>query len=149
MNAYNLAHGLYKARQADHTTLRDPGDAGTIRVSPTDLNVCVMTGGTTRSIQSAADVPVGVQLLLISQTSTITVSDVALGDGEFALFVVTLDSSGDNQWSPVSSSNMEALAENSVPAAVTGDISAYNETTLTELLVALDALGLIDNQTTT
>ena len=110
MNAYNLAHNLYKARQADHTTIADPGDAGTIKVSPTDLNVCILTGGTTRELQAASEVPVGVEVLLISQTSTITVNSVALGDGEFAIVRVTLDSSGAHQWSNITSTDAIANA---------------------------------------
>lgn len=122
MTPYNMAHGLYKARQADHTTVADPGDAGVINVSPTDLNVCIVTGGTTRDLQDASEVPVGVQLLLISQTSTITVSGVALGDGEFALYIVTLDASAAHQWSVVTSADISANVVTRSAAAAAGDL---------------------------
>lgn len=110
MTPYNLAHGLYKARQADHTTLADPGDAGTIKVSPTDLNVCVITSGTTRSLQDATEVPLGVQVLVISQTSSITVEGVVLADGDSALFVVTLNDSAAHVWSIVANPDLAAAA---------------------------------------
>lgn len=110
MTPYNLAHGLYKARQADHTTLADPGDAGTIKVSPTDLNVCVVTGGTTRTLQDATEVPVGVEVLVISQTSSITIEGVVLADGDSALYVVTLNSAGVHVWSIIANPDLAAAA---------------------------------------
>lgn len=144
MTPYNLAHGLYKARQADHTTLADPGDAGTIKVSPTDLNVCVVTGGTTRTLQDATEVPLGVVVQVISQTSTITVNSVALADGEFALFRVTLDSNGAHVWT---SGLGNGISFATAPVSVTG-LSPAADTGLQSLLDALEGLGLIVDNTT-
>jgi hypothetical protein len=151
MTPYNLAHGLYKARQADHTTIADPGDAGVINVSPTDLNVCIVTGGTTRTLQSADEVPVGVQVLVISQTTTIAVNSVDAADGEFILFVVTLDSAGARVWSVISSSALSVAALDFSTAPVdlgTVDINSGDAATDAAIIALADALagfGLVEH----
>lgn len=96
--AYNVRSKLLQNISSKCAVIADPGDGGTISISADD-SYCVLTGGTTRTLKAAASVPVGAKILLISQTSTITVnSSVALSDGEWARFVVVLDSSGANVW---------------------------------------------------
>lgn len=107
MTAYNIQSKLSKARRGDRTKVADPGDAGTIKAQNVDRAVCVVTGGTTRSLEAAARYSEGASILVISQTSSITVNSQALADGEHAEFIVTLDSNGAKQWVTSLSTNIQ------------------------------------------
>ena len=95
--AYNVRDKLMLGGRASRQVISDPGSAGTILVVH-DRGVCTVTGGTLRTLEAAAQVPLGTEILVIPQTTTITVSGQALTDGQSAKFVVTLNSSGVNQW---------------------------------------------------
>jgi hypothetical protein len=151
MTAYNALNKIYQGNAAGRNVIADPGDGKTIRVSPTTQGVCIVTGGTTRLLPTASTLPIGTKQTVISQTTTITVSGVALADGEFAEFLVTLDSNGARQWVSLSNSNIEQRFAQIQAATTTGaeDISAYNETLLKTVLTILAAAGILTDATTT
>ncbi len=111
MTAYNLLNKVARANKAGRQLVLDPGDAGTIKAKQVGHAACIVEGGTTRSLESATRYGVNDSLLVVSQTSTITVNGVALSDGESARFVVTLDSSGAKQWVTDSASDVLAYLE--------------------------------------
>lgn len=146
---HNIKAGMQRAGRADVGKVKDPGDGNSINPGNYDRAFCVVTSGTTRSLVSASRFPLSTKLLVISQTSTITVNSIALADGEFAEFVVTLDSSGDKQWVEASSSNVAANA-NVIPASA-GTYEFLNSETAADavdgilaIVSALDSAGLID-----
>lgn len=101
--AYNVHQALFRGKGADRQLVPDPGDGGEIKVGVTDLAFCVVTGGTTRTIESpeTSKIGLGTRLVVNSQTTTITVDGVALIDGDAAEWVVILDSSALRVWSQV------------------------------------------------
>lgn len=155
---YNLRAGLQRSARAGKQKLKDPGDGGTINATPGDPAVCIVTGGTTRVMADPTGYPVGTQVTVISQTSSITVStvdpaNVALAAGEFATLVVTLNSSGTEIWSEATSSNQVDNAQ-ILPASAgtyeflvddTGEPQANDAIAgIRAIVSALDAAGLID-----
>lgn len=140
--AYNLANKRARAEAASREVVLDPGDGNTIIVSKVSPAICVVTGGTTRSLESAANVGLDHRVTVISQTSTITVNSVALGDGEFAEWKCTLDSSGDHQWSFVASTDAAANAVTAAAVASGADnivTTAGTDRTVQDSGVALPA----------
>lgn len=101
MTAYNVGNKLARAFKGGRQIVADPGSAGTIKAKQQTPAVCVVTGGSARSLEVATRYGVGDSLLIVSQTSSITVQSVALAAGDFVLFEVTLDSAGTKVWSPV------------------------------------------------
>lgn len=94
-----LNNDLREALVGGQAKIKDPGANGTITF-PGDkalAHVTLASAGT-NAFSSAADVPLGALLIVFAQAS-VTVNSVALADGEFAEFFVTLDSSGAHQWS--------------------------------------------------
>lgn len=97
MSAHNIRHKLLHAGFADEQKLVDPGSGGTVRVDK-DKGVLVLTSAGARTFISAARVPLGTEVLICATVSGATINGTSVGDGEFVAYHVTLDSSGDNEW---------------------------------------------------
>ena len=93
---------MYRSSLADRSARLDPGAGGTIIVTPVDRAVCVMTGAGARTLETAANLGVGTEILLISQTDAIVVNGLYLNDGEWAKLVVSVNASGTNTWKTIS-----------------------------------------------
>ena len=119
MNAYNFAARVGQANNSNATTLLDPGSGGTVIVANKGFAVLKLISGTgARTLNSAAASSVNDEVLVVSSVSSATVNGVTIADGGFILFRVTLDASGVNQWSVVSSSNVETYLERPVLSAI-------------------------------
>ena len=146
--AYNIRNRLAASSNASRSSRLDPGSGGTIIVSPVDRATVVCTGAGTRTLEAAAGVGVGTEILVVSQTNAVIVNSVTLDDGEYAIFRVTLDNSGAEQWTVISSSVLNTIAT-LTPTDITGDTSSYVEATLLLIIDALVAAGLATDSTTT
>jgi hypothetical protein len=148
MSAYNAQNKLARATSAGRSIVKDPGDGGTIEAKTIQLAVCVVTGGTTRSIDSATKYGLGHRLIVISQTSSIAVNGVSLADGEAAEFVVTLDSNGAKTWAQVVSvldgdTFVEAAGTDSGDFAAAGLVLASAGADKTAVDTAIEAADLV------
>ena len=146
--AYNVRNRLAQSSNADRASRVDPGSAGTIIVSPVDRATVVLTGAGTRTLEAAAGIGVGTEILCVSQTNGVVVNGVTLNDGEYAIFRVTLDSAGANQWVVVSSTAVVAL-DATFPvnvgayALVNPNTAADNAAALLQLETALFNAGVV------
>lgn len=95
--AYNIRKKLGLSADAKVGHLKDPGASGTIYLDGNDLALVKLATAGTQSLQAAADVGLGTRLIVLAQAA-VTVNSVALDDGDYAEFVVTLNSSGARQW---------------------------------------------------
>ena len=119
---YNMRAGLLRAGDASANVLTDPGSGGTIVVRPFDLAQVTLTGAGARTLESASAMPLGARVLVLSQTNAITCNSVTIDDGEHVEFLVTLDSSGNNQWVQASQdANVDAL-EDTVYRTITEEL---------------------------
>ncbi len=148
MSAYNAQNKLARATSAGRPVVKDPGDGGTIEAKTIQLAVCVVTGGTTRSIDAATKYGLGHRLIVISQTSSIAVNGVSLADGEAAEFVVTLDSAGAKTWAQVVSvldgdTFVEADGTDSGDFAAAGLVLASNGNDKTAVDTAVEVTDLV------
>jgi hypothetical protein len=149
--AYNIANKLHRSKVADRTSRVDPGSAGVILVGPIDQAVCICTGAGTRTLEDAAKSGVGTSVLCLSQTAAVVIAgatSVTIGDGEFCEFICVQDSSGDNEWQPVSSSKSAVVAQ-AAKITITGNTSAYVEATINLIVDTLVANGMAIDSTTT
>jgi len=136
VNAYNLAARVGQANNSNATTLLDPGAGGTVIVANKGLSVLKLISGTgARTLNSAAQSSVNDVVLVVSSVASATVNSVAIEDGGWQLYRVTLDASGTNQWSLVASS---ALALSLTRAASFPTVTA---TTETATITAAQVLG--------
>lgn len=146
---YNLNAGLYRAREASRPVLADPGLDGTIIVAVQDRAVATLeTASSTYVLQDATTVPLGVKVVVVMQAAGSTVNGVAIGDGEYAEFLVSLTSAGVHEWVVVTSSVLAAAA-GVIPADA--GIVAIDDGTLGSLATGvlkvfqnLESAGLID-----
>lgn len=138
---HNIKAGMQRAGRADVAKVKDPGDGNSIDPSNYDFAFCIVTGGTTRGLASASRFPVSTRVLVISQTSSITVnSNVVLGDGDYAEFTVGLDASGAKEWQR-SSGSTYTLTTETIPATPTNQqiVDA-----LLSLVTDLENAGIVD-----
>jgi len=146
--AYNVRNRLAQSSNADRASRVDPGAGGTIAVSPVDRATVVLTGAGTRTLEAASGIGVGTEILCVSQTNAVVVNGVTLNDGEYAIFRVTLDSAGANQWVVVSSTAVVAL-DATFPvnvgayALVNPNTAADNAAALLQLETALFNAGVV------
>lgn len=149
---YNLFQDSYAAKEAERGALRDPVGSGVVVVTPNDHGVLQLSTAGTVTLQPATEVPVNVDVLVLFQAS-VTFETLAFVDGDWAVFKVVLNSAGVRVWAQVAGSNIvpltNALVALGLPDDITGDISAYNETTLKAVLTALATAGIITDSTTT
>lgn len=115
MNPYNFAASVGRALDAGATTLLDPGADGTVTVAPKGVAILVINTTGARTLQSADGVDIGAEVLVIATASSVSVNSIDIADGGHAVFKVTLDASGDNQW--VAVENSAALPANLVTRA--------------------------------
>lgn len=94
--AFNIRRKLGLSRDLPDL-LKDPGASGTIQLDGQDFAVVKLATAGTQTLQAAAQVGLGTEVLVLAQAA-VTVNGVALDDGDYAVFVVTLDSSGARQW---------------------------------------------------
>lgn len=147
---YNLNAGLYRAREASRPVLADPGLDGTIIVAVQDRAVATLeTASSTYLLQDATTVPLGVKVVVVMQAAGSTVNGVAIGDGEYAEFLVSLTSAGVHEWVVVTSSVLAAAAGVIPASAGTYEFLATETAAdavdgLLTIITALDAAGLID-----
>lgn len=78
-------------------SIKDPGSGGTIVVPQVHQGVLEVTSAGTRTFESAAFHPVGLEVFVISQASC-TVQSVSLTDGQFVKFIVSKNSAGVHEW---------------------------------------------------
>lgn len=100
--AFNVHHTLWVGLENFRTKLDDPGANGTIRPGTHQIEdaYVVLASAGTNAFESAAISPLGARLTVYAQAS-VTANGLALADGEFATWRVTLDSNGAKQWSLV------------------------------------------------
>jgi hypothetical protein len=146
MTPYNLAAAVNRAHDADAMTLLDPGSGGTVTVHNKGLAILKLTSTGARTLASAASSDVGDEVLVVSSASSASVNSVDVADGGYILFRVTLDASAVNQWTVVSSSQLQSLALGSK----TLDIAIDNEWRVWDALITnlagadgTDDLGLV------
>lgn len=97
--AYNVRNRLSQSSNADRGRRVDPGNGGTIKVSPVDDGVIRLSGGGARTLEAATNFGIGTSILICAVDANVTVNTtftVALGTAR--QFVVGLNSSGGNQW---------------------------------------------------
>lgn len=146
---YNLNAGLYRAREASRPVLADPGLDGTIIVAVQDRAVATLeTASSTYVLQDATTVPLGVKVVVVMQAAGSTVNGVAIGDGEYAEFLVSLTSAGVHEWVVVTSSVLAAAA-GVIPAdagtvAIDDGTLGSLATGVLEVFQNLEFAGLID-----
>lgn len=109
MTPYNYSASVGRALDAGAVDLLDPGAGGTVTVAPKGVGILVIDTTGARTLQAAAGVDVGSRVLAIVTAASVTVNGTAVGDGEYAEFLVTLNASGANQWSIVSTSDVAGL----------------------------------------
>lgn len=97
--AYNLRQQMNRGAEAGRQYLLDAGSGGTVKVAPTTNGVLQIDSSGTRTLQAATQLAVGTEVLALATASGVTVNTTSIADGAFARFVVTLNSSGVNQWS--------------------------------------------------
>ncbi len=102
--AYNIRNKLFRSSLADRGSRVDPGTGGVIIVGPVDRAVATLTGAGARTLEPATGVGLGTEILCCSVTASVTVNTIAIDAGEFAKFLVTLDSAGVKEWSLITSS---------------------------------------------
>lgn len=108
MTPYNQHQNLLRADAAGRQFLLDPGSGGTVKVAPNADCVLLMATTGARTLQAAAQLPVGTRLLALATTTGVTVNSYGVGIGEFAEFRVTLTSANANQWTLVNASALAA-----------------------------------------
>ena len=98
MTPYNVAQGMARARQAERTSILDPGTNGTILVGETDFGFVQLQSAGAYNLQAAAQVPLGVQITCNPTIAGVTVNGTAIADGDYRDFRVVLNSSAANVW---------------------------------------------------
>lgn len=173
MTPYNLAASTGRALTADAFDLLDPGADGTVSVHPKGTSILKVRTTGARTLQAATQLDLNTTVLVVTDVSGVTVNSQAIADGGHALFRVTMDASGDNQWVMVENSaslpanavtraaaasgagivlvsgGADRSATSPTPVEVSGDISTYLETAFKSVLTALAAAGIITDSTTT
>lgn len=97
--AYNLQRKLDQMRETGTHEIRDPGADGTVQISPF-FGEGVLQIDTTgaRTLQAAAQVPLGTRVVVFATAGSVTVNTVAVADGEYLEFIRGTDASGDPEW---------------------------------------------------
>lgn len=114
---------LERGGEAKRQEISDPGSGGTVRVYPSDLSVLKLTTTAgTRTLESATRLPLGNSILVTSSLASMVISasstSYTLNAGEYAEFIVTMNSAGTNVWS-LRRSSANAAATMSVEIPVT------------------------------
>ena len=96
---YNILQSLERAKDGDRNFVPDPGAAGVIDPQFTDDGFAVLSvASSAYTLASADKFGLGTKLTVNAQAADITVDGNAVSDGDFATFIVTLDSSAAKQW---------------------------------------------------
>lgn len=116
--AYNIRNALARSGSAKRQFIADPGAGGTVKVYPQDLNVLQIDSTGARTLQAAAQVPVGTQVLACATSSGVTVNGFAISDGGAVEFTVVLNASAANAWRVTFDSDVEAASRGAYVATV-------------------------------
>lgn len=100
---------MERSGEANRQFVLDPGAGGTVTIGMRDFTVLQMDATGARTLQTAAQMSLGNELLACATVSGCSVNSYAIGDGEYAIFKVTLDSSGVNQWVVIASTALTAV----------------------------------------
>lgn len=139
--AYNIRNRLYQSGSAGRATRVDPGSGGTVIVTPVDRATLECTGAGTRTLQAAADVPLGTRILVVSHTDAVVVNSRTIDDGEAAEFVVGLNSSDAHEWKVAYDSASTLPAAFASPPELAATYTDSDDEDIAAALVALsDAL---------
>lgn len=159
--ATTLSRQVYDINAGDLETVRDPGDAGTIRVSNKGFYrvEIVSAGAETRALEAATALPAFTEATLVFKTDggnvTVTAgtNTIVLTDAGQIVKLCVVPTAAGNVWAIVGGNSAlvqtTLLTAQGLPDDITGDISAYNETTLKAVLTALALAGIITDSTTT
>lgn len=140
--AYNLRGKLDLAARAKLQELSDPGSGGTVSVANKDLTVLRLSGSGARTLQAAAQVPVGTRLIVVSDTDGATVNSVTVNDGDAVEFLVGVDAAGANTWV---GRNFSAVELTAVEVPATASVDAQDVVDLIfSILDDLEAAGILD-----
>lgn len=142
--AYNLQRKLMQMREVNAHLINDPGSGGTVQISPhLGMAVLVIESDGTRTLESAANVPVGTKVLVFSSTASATVNSTAIADGGYAEFICGVDASGDNEWKVVDpadiTTNATDIATNAADIANLQTLPVNAQTGTTYTLLSTDA----------
>lgn len=122
MTPYTMLQNLERALLANRQIVKDPGSAGTVVVFPNGAGVLNMATAGTRTLQSATQLGLGTSLLAVSSVASVVVSysstTINLEAGEYAEFIVVLNSANVQVWGLRRSSN-NAAATMSVQLPIT------------------------------
>jgi hypothetical protein len=138
---YNFAASFGRALDAGALHLLDPGADGTVTVAPKGVSILVLESAGARTLQAATGVDLGASVKVYASVASASVEGTTIADGGFAVFEVTLNASGVNQWT------LATLLPATVPVALgAADINTGDATTDTALIAlanALQSLGLV------
>ena len=138
--AYNLREKLDQAARAALQELSDPGTGGTVSLANKDLVVLRLVGAGARTLQAAAQAPVGTRVVVFSDTDGATVNSVVVDDGAAVEFLVVQNAAGANAWVSRSVSPF-VLTTETIPASPSNQDLAD---ALLSLVGDLESAGLVD-----
>ncbi len=141
---YNIFNDEYKALQASRTALLDPAGSGTVLVGTVNYGILELTAAGTVTLEAAAQVPLGVSVLVLSQAA-VTVNGVALADGGWVEFVVVKNSANANVWAVRSASGISAIVTTPIALGVVSVsiTDADTQAAFLALINGLKAAGVV------
>lgn len=98
MVPFNLFYSLYQALEAGVNTLRDPGSGGTVSNIKQSFSILNITSTGARTLDAAANVPLGAAVLVVSSASSATVNGTSITDGGYLIFIRGVNASGVAEW---------------------------------------------------
>lgn len=140
--AYNIRNKLAQSSNADRSSRADPGATGVIIVSPVDTATCDLAVAGARTLEDATGLGLGTTIRVFATVAGVSVNSVAIADGSSKLFVVAKSAADVKEWH-VAGSTVSTLP------TITGDTSLYVEATITGIISALEAAGIVIDGTTT
>lgn len=123
---YSVRNALARSGAASRQYILDPGANGTVKVYPFDLAVLELKTAGARTLQPAAQVPVGTSVLACATSIDVLVNGISIGVGSFANFTVVLNADRTHRWSLLSE---PALGDISIPLTTSTGLSSMTFTT--------------------
>ena len=128
-----------KARRAGADRLLDPGANGTVLVTKDDSVLVIESVTGTRSLQAAAQLPIGTRVTVFSFAASATINSTAIADGGYLEFIVGVNASGAHEWEVIDTV-AELAAVTALAARVTAieTITVKNEVGTSYTVIATD-----------
>ena len=138
-----------KARRAGVDRLLDPGANGTVLVTKDDSVLVIESVTGTRTLQAAAQLPIGTRVTVFSFAASATINSTSIADGGYLEFIVGVNASGAHEWEVI-----DTVAELAAVTALTARVAALEagypqktvvtDATTARILSAADSGKIID-----